>query len=314
MEQQPKALAKDYLVHPRDYHSYRWYKPILAGIVGGVIYLVLVALLLAAGFAASGGDHGFLEGLAGGYDNFNVYTPLGAFVTLGNIVLFIPAIFLTAHIIKDRPYSSYSSARGGWRMNVFGKCFVTALIVSALPIVVIQVLTEGKTSPAQFTLAGFILCTILGPLQCIAEEYFFRGYLFQTVGGWSKNLIVALVVSAAIFASMHPYNIYGVMEVGLSGLCMCIMATIGRGLEASAAIHITNNMSIFYLTGFGFGKIGSESGLSSLLTTAVIDIVYILVLCFVGTKRGWFEVSKKDDVTPFNERYDAKHPKKEELA
>ena len=273
-----------------------------------IFVLIFTLILIAIGGAAAGADAGFLAMLKGGYDTFDAYTGPGALVTLGNVAALLLSLFLATCIVKDRPFSSYGSARGGWRMNVFWKCFAAALIVCAIPILVQVFLKHPSPQAVRFTVVGFLLCTILGPIQCVAEEYIFRGLFFQTVGSWFKSLIIALLVSAALFGSSHPYNIYGVAEVTLFGLFMCIMAVLCKGLEASSAVHIVNNMTLFYLGGFGYETVSKDSDLESLLTSAAINTVYLLVLFFVGKKRGWFEQTKKDDVTPFNAKYDAKHP------
>ena len=308
MEKQKESFSKEYLTHPRDYHAYRWYKPLLVALLTMIFFFIFTMLLVAIGSHAAGPGNDLMARVMGGYDTFDVYTGPGALVTLGNVAAMLPALFLAACIVRDRPFSSYGSAGGGWRMKVFWKCFAVALIVCAIPILVQFFLKHPSPSAVRFTAVGFLLCTILAPIQCIAEEYIFRGLFFQTVGSWFKSLIIALLVSAALFGSSHPYNIYGVAEVTLFGLFMCIMAVLCKGLEASSAVHIVNNMTLFYLGGFGYETVSKDSDLESLLTSAAINTVYLLVLFFVGKKRGWFEQTKKDDVTPFNAKYDAKHP------
>lgn len=35
-------------------------------------------------------------------------------------------------VVRDRPYSSYSSSRGGWNWGAFGKCLLVAVAVMAI--------------------------------------------------------------------------------------------------------------------------------------------------------------------------------------
>ena len=72
----------------------------------------------------------------------------------------------------------------------------------------------------KFTLVGFAVVTILGPLQCIAEEYAFRGLLMQTLGSWFRLPIIAVIIQAVVFAVMHPYNTIGQIGILSSGLVL----------------------------------------------------------------------------------------------
>ena len=309
MENKNKLLSEEYIMHPRDYHGYKWYKPLLVLVLTVIFYLIFSAIIVGVSCILDGGDFSKIKDIAAsGYDSFNAYTAAGALVSLGGVAVIIPSLYLAAQIVKDRPFSSYASSRGGWRMPIFRKCLGWALLVNALPIFLITLIEDGKVRVNQFTIVGFILCTILGPLQCIAEEYGFRGFIFQTAGSWFKNIIVAFIISIVLFASMHPYNIVGVIEIAVSGLVFCVLASVTNGLEASSALHITNNMTLFYMTGFGFGRIRSDVGVLDILGTLVLSGLYLFVILKVGKPRGWFETVKKDDVTPFNEKYDAKHP------
>ena len=229
-----------------------------------------------------------LEELAGGgYDNFDVYTAQGVISTEGNVVWMLVALIIAVNIVKDRPFSSYSSSSGqGWSWGIFVKCFLISLVVCGIPVAANLVLIDGKIGPQQFTIAGLILCTILGPLQCVAEEYIFRGLFMQTFGSWFKVPIIAVVLQTMIFASAHPYNFVGVIEIWVAGIGLGIIAWLAKGLEASCAFHIVNNMTIFYLTGFGFGEIKSQVGWRDLLLTFACYVIYILILNQMEKKHG----------------------------
>ena len=85
----------------------------------------------------------------------------------------------------------------------------------------------------KFSIASFAVVTILGPLQCIAEEYAFRGLLMQTFGSWFRLPVIAVILQAAVFASQHPYNTIGKIGLLVSGCVFGLSAWIGRGIEAS---------------------------------------------------------------------------------
>ncbi len=303
-------ISQDFLKHPKNFKSYKWYKPILVMLLTSLFFFVLSNVLtLAVSFiemARGNNIQEIIESMKGGYDSFNTYSLSGALLSLGNLALLIPSLIFASLIVGDRPFSSYSSSKGGWRMGVFVKCFLICLIVSAVPVAIYTFITNEDDNIRKFSIAGLITCTLLCPFQCIAEEYIFRSLITQTITSWFRVRIIAVIVSSLIFMMFHPYNGIGKIEILCTGAAMCIMAWIGRGIEASSAIHITNNMTIFYLSGFGIGKVQTDETIGGVILTIVVDIVYIAVLYFVQKKFHWFDAVKKDDVTPFNEAYEKK--------
>lgn len=276
-------IIPDYITYPNKFKTYRWYKPFLVGLLTAVFYflgsiintIVVFAIELITGSSTSV----FSALLEKGYDGMNVYTAPGALASLGSVVWMLIALIIAVNIVKDRPLHSYSSSSGkGWSFSIFFKCFFLALLVCGVPVAANLVLIEGRVGVQQFTMAGLILCIILGPLQCVAEEYIFRGLIMQTFGSWFKVPIIAIVLQTLIFASAHPYNFVGVLEIWVAGIGLGIAAWLAKGLEASCAIHIVNNMTIFFLTGFGFGAIRTQEGWRDLFLTFAFYVVYILIL------------------------------------
>ena len=310
MENEKLENNYDFLTHPKNFKAYKWYKPLLVLLLTAVFFLILsncMSVLIFIIETAQGHDASKLfAAVKGGYDSFNAYTLSGALFSLGSLAIFIPSLLFASLIVGDRPFSSYSSAKGGWRMKVFLKCFGLCLIVSTIPVAIHTIINSDTEQNVQFTVAGFIVCTILAPFQCIAEEYIFRSLALQTFTSWFRIRVIAVIISSLLFMSMHPYNTIGKIEILLTGAAMCIMAWIGNGIEASSAIHITNNMTIFYLAGFGIDKVSQDSTIDEIIVTVAIDIVYIAILLFVRKKFHWFDAVKKDDVTPFNEKYEKK--------
>ena len=158
----------------------------------------------------------------------------------------------------------------------------------------------------RFTVLSFLALTIMGPLQCIAEEYIFRGFFLQTIGSWVKIPIVAIVVSALVFTAGHPYKLAGVISVLVSGLIWGFMAKTTRGLEASSAAHIANNMAVFYTMGFGIVKLTAEIPVADMIVSVVKDAVYLIVIFIIARKTNWFNEVQADDVKAFNEKVEAK--------
>ncbi len=298
----------EYPTYPRRFISYRWFKPLLAGLLFAVLYLGSTVAIVLLGALNQGGLESVMK-IAGSYDTMDVSSGPGILLNLGSLAVAIPLLALTALIVRDRPFSSYSSARGGWDWSVFGRMMLLALLVCGVPNLVWILLDHGPLNN-QFTIATFLLLTVMGPLQCIAEEYMFRGLLMQTFGGWFRIPVIAVVLQALIFMAMHPYNLTGKLTILATGCMMGLMAWISRGIEASSAIHIVNNMVAFYADGLGLGAIGSEVSSLDLVVTLIIDAVYVAVL-LVLRKKGFFDRIKRDDAAEFNAKVAPKYAKRD---
>ena len=240
----------EYITYGRRFISYKWYKPLLVGLVLGILYLT--------------------------------------------------------KIVKDRPFSSYSSSRGGWNWKLFFKCFLIAIVIVGIPALITNLVEGGGDGINRFTVLSFVALTIMGPLQCIAEEYIFRGFFLQTIGSWVKIPIVAIVVSALVFTAGHPYKLAGVISVLVSGLIWGFMVKTTRGLEASSAAHIANNMAVFYTMGFGIVKLTADVPVADMIVSVVKDAVYLIVIFIIARKTNWFNEVQADDVKAFNEKVEAK--------
>ena len=314
MDSKNNSNVRDYLTYPKQFLPYKWYKPILVALIAFGFFLVfsiaisIIAMVLAAiqGYNVQT----FMASISGGYDGFDAYSPVGAIMSLGSIAVLIPALMIGNRLINSRPFSSYSSSRGGFSFVVFIKCLAVALIVLGAPLIVFSLTTEENTGVNKFTALGFIICTVLGPLQCVAEEYVFRGHLMQMFGSWIKFPVIPVILQTICFALMHPYNIAGVISVAVLGLVLGFCAYFTKGLEASSALHIVNNMVAFYLTGFGIGGISKDVEIAPTILVAVCALIYLAFMIFASKKLGWFSKVKKDDVTEFNAKIEARRQAK----
>ncbi len=295
----------EYGTYPRRFERYRWFKPLFTGAIALVIFLILANLITGTASALSGNIEAFLESLRGGYDTFDSYSAVGALATLGSIAVMIPSLFIASKIVRDRPFSSYGSAMGGFRISVCLKALIPALIALA-PSILITVFSEGRTGETRFSAAGLFLCIVLGTLQCVAEEYMFRGFILQTVGSWTKVPLLGVLIQVLVFALLHPYNTWGLLSVIIMGLTLGFLAVYTKGLEAGSALHIVNNLAGFLLSGFGFGQISSEVGKRDVLISAGACAVMIVLTVLLKEKFHFFDKVKKDDVEAFNMKYPAK--------
>ena len=285
-----------YATYPRRFDAYRWYKPLVAGALFIVLFLSL-ALVVDLATKAIFGAIPSQEG----YDDMDFYTAAGAFNTAAQAVIPIPALFLAVLIVKDRPISSLFSSMGGWRWGVFLKTFAAGLVIVGVPTAVWCVMS-GNAGVIRFTIGGFIILTLLGPLQGVAEELLFRGYIMQTVSSWFKLPILGIIVQIIIFAAVHPYNAIGVVNIAIAGLMYALVCLCTKGLEAGSSLHIINNMTTIYLAGFGFGSVASQQTVSELLVESLIKVAFFLFILIADRKLHWFDEVKYDDVAVFNAR------------
>ncbi len=296
----------DYATFPRQFLSYRWFKPILVALLTVVFMTIFQIILMLIGTIWSG-DPNFLNSIGGSYETMDAYTGPGALVELGALAVILPALALAALIVRDRPYSSYSSSRGGWNWGGFAKCLGVAVAVVTVFTLVQVLLFPDETGAANaepqalFTTVGFVVCMVLVPFQCLAEEYLFRGLLFQAVSSWTKLPVVGILVSAAVFAAGHPYNGIGVVTIFLNGVIWAFLVWRTRGLEASSAMHIVNNLLSFGLTGFGLAPMTSEIDMASLVYDVATCVAFAAIVLVADKKFGWFK-PKGDGTAKHNDR------------
>ena len=229
------AKEHSYPTYGRQFKSYRWYKPILVFILFALFFVLAGAALVFIVASASGtGLNGAIGNttnaiFSDSYDDMDLANMWQTVVNLGSVVVMIPALWLAAIIVRDRPYSSYSSSRGGWSHKVFWRVFPIAFLCISVPVIVNNLFVEHLIGDfrMKFTLASFLVLTILGPLQCIAEEYAFRGLLMQTFGSWLRVPVIAVILQSVVFVLMHPYDMYGKAEIFISGMVFAVTAWLG---------------------------------------------------------------------------------------
>ena len=136
-----------------------------------------------------------------------------------------------------------------------------------------------------------------------------RGQLMTMFGSWIKFPIIPILLQTVCFAAAHPYNIVGVISVGVMGVVLGFCAYITNGLEASCSLHIINNMSAFYFAGFGFGSVATNDQVVDLIAAVAVCGLYLAFIIFADKKLGWFSRVKKDDVATFNAKIAAKNAK-----
>ncbi|MDO5861000.1 CPBP family intramembrane glutamic endopeptidase, partial [Methanobrevibacter sp.] len=233
----------DYITFGRTFERYRWYKPLLVIISGIVLYFVF-QIILGIIFNVIYGENILTTIMNGGYETLNTYDA-SVYYSYLSVAVFIPSLYLASRIVRDRPFSSYSSSRGGWNWKLYFKCLAIPIIIYVIYYAISLIINPESGASSEVSLVTVIIATILIPVQCIAEEYVFRGVLMQTIGSWFKIPILAIIIQAIIFAIGHTYDIKGVIAVFISGIVLALLTWKSNGLEAGSAIHSINNLMAF---------------------------------------------------------------------
>lgn len=275
---------KDYITFARTFENYKWYKPLLVFIISFVIMFILVGILTTVVYQILGIEN-LISTFGKGIESLNnpetiIFTDLCLF-------MFIPSLYIASKIVNDRPFSSYSSSRGGWNFKLYLKALIIPLILYLIYFVV-ESIVFGKKASINFSIAFIIAIFITVPLQCIAEEYMFRGLILQTLGSWIKIPLLAVVLQAIIFGLFHGYNSLGLIETITMGLVCGYFALKTNGIEVSSAVHSANNMGVGIFVMLGLHTSTSSPQLNTVLPGIIFMIVMAAILYYIGEKTEWF--------------------------
>ncbi len=152
--------------------------------------------------------------------------------------------------------------RPRWVASVAGGMRWRWLVVTSAVALAVQVVaTSGASSPWTASRPGvgtnvvwlLVVVLVTTPLQAAGEEYFFRGWLTQTVGSWVRGALVSAVLTAALastlFALAHgSQNLWLFVDRFAFGLLASYLTWRTGGLEAAIGAHAVNNIVVFVPT------------------------------------------------------------------
>ena len=258
-----KSEEKEFTTFPKTLETYVWYKPILIGVIA---LIITIALSFAALFIIKIDPR-----------SSTIMKLIFSAITM---IIIILGLYIGNRVIYKIPFSTQVAPIRKWNWGVYIKSFAIALIVYGI-IMSFNFLASGAKITNNFPIALVILCLILPIFQGFGEEFLCRGLLMQTLGAWFKIPIVAIVLQAAIFAILHPYQLFSLIGVLCTGLVYGLITWYGQGLEAASAMHAVNNIASFLAIGFGLqqGAGGNASDpIAFLINVAVVVIPAIIVI------------------------------------
>ena len=155
-----------------------------------------------------------------------------------------------AHRVRPR---WVSSVRGGVRWRWLARC---SLVVAPVWVVylglgfLLDPIEPGR--PAHWVLL-LVMALLVTPFQAAGEEFLFRGWLVQNLGGYFARpvagLVVSTVVSAALFGLAHGSpDPWVLLSIATLAVAACLANWRTGGLEAGIAMHAVNNVGVGIVT------------------------------------------------------------------
>lgn len=201
--------------------------------------------------------------------------PEGLAVGLVSLALLTPIAMLVYRYAHGMRAAWLISVQPGWRWRYLIGCLLIAVVVLNGIMWLSMIGQPSGFGAPQANWVWFLLATLLlAPLQALAEEIFFRGYLFQAIGSLSANKWVAVVFSALLFAYFH-----GIQNMALFtdrfafGLLAGWLVLVTGGLEAGIAAHVVNNLFAFGYAVFAGGVAQAKAIRALTWTQTAWDVV-----------------------------------------
>ena len=279
------SIAFHRLAHLRP--RYRWWRMLLTGLLALAFYLVLLLLVLVpigivSALVPEWGAE--VQLLLGTLEFFDLDRPWLLVALVLPLILMIPPLLLASRIVEGRGVGLLSSVTGRLRFGWLGRSLLLALGVFAVYFAVslgVSAATGADVTP-DFSHPGLwtmvLLVLLLIPFQAAAEEYVFRGYLMQLVGGWLRHPAFAILLPVPLFVLGHGYDVWGAASVGVFAVVAAWLTWRTGGLEAAIALHIVNNVLIFLFGSVSMVDANATSGTPiDLLASTAAMVVFALV-------------------------------------
>lgn len=297
-------VSRDVSFDPEPTYAHALHRPGLArwrGIVAIVVLLVgYLGINLALSFGSIMGDIALgntsMEALR---NQASRVTPLMLLAVNLSAAALIPLSMLLQRWLFGVRGGSLSSIRGMFRWRLLAK---VALIVVPLWLIYVGISMiagmPGMPTSYALNVSVPLLLVVLATtwVQAAGEEYGFRGLITRSTGSWFANPRTALVVSTLVanllFMVAHfaldPWLIAYYFLFGVS--CSVVTWRTG-GLEASIALHVTNNV-VLLLTAALFmgGEVDMDRSLGTggpfmLAPIGMMVLVAILVSWWAGRRQ-----------------------------
>lgn len=252
-----RGEARDALALPSapvPYHQllrgprWRWWRPLLSlAVLVGLLLVLFLGL-----FSAFDGIDALLPDRWVGTldDDLSPVSTLELDLVLAGLIPVAAGAVAIAHRVRPRWVSSVC---GGVRWRWLARC---SLVVAPVWVVYLGLgfLLDPlePERPAHWVLL-LVMALLVTPFQAAGEEYLFRGWLVQNLGGYFARpvagLVVSTVVSAALFGLAHGSpDPWVLLSIATLAVAACLANWRTGGLEAGIAMHAVNNVGVGIVT------------------------------------------------------------------
>jgi membrane protease YdiL (CAAX protease family) len=269
--------------------GYRWWRPLLVGLLAFTFYVAaLIAMFVAAAIAAVVFPvfGTAMETFFADPEVIDMTDPFAFAAAMLAVIVLLPSLQLAVRLAGRGRLRSVSSVSGGLRRRWLGRCLAIAVAVFGAGYAVSFAVAalRGEAFEPRFDdphlVTLLVLALVLVPFQAAAEEYVFRGLLMQTVGSWLKHPAFAIVLPVPLFVFGHTYDALGMIDIAAFGLVAGWLTWRTGGLEAAIALHIVNNCAIAAL---GAVRLVDSNAVSLGPADLLVSIGIMLGFCFAVT-------------------------------
>jgi uncharacterized protein len=207
------------------------------GIGVGIVAVIVASGIVAIPFAVAGAD-----------------LDSGGFIIVGTIVqdlvMIAAAYFVTADL--GRPTARTFGLRP-FRSSAFGWIFaalVAYLVLTSIYTVLVDPPSEQLPNGLEDADQNLLLAVATGMLLIgvapLAEEVFFRGFLYQAFRN-SFGVLPGALLSALIFGAIH-FEFFKLVQLAILGVILALLFEKTRSLWSPIILHAVNNtLAYIYL-------------------------------------------------------------------
>lgn len=225
------------------------------------VYVVAVLAVMAIDFGFGSGDFGGValrinailsDGVAD-WAAVAIADALAAFaVIMVPLALTLLGVLVVVAVIHERPWRTVISARAAFDWRGFAASL--GVIAGLLPIgLALGVLAAPDDVEVVFDAGRYLVflpwVAVLLPLQVLAEEVLFRGYLLQLVSRLTHSGAIRIAAPAVVFVCAHLPNkeidfggVWAVLFFAVLGVYLTVLAIKGNGLEYALGFHAGLNV------------------------------------------------------------------------
>ena len=212
-------------------------------------------------------------------------------------------LLLVVKYIHNQTFISLTTSRKKIDFLKIRTSFLVACFI-VITTTLISYLISPQDYIYNFELKPFLILSliviVLIPIQTSWEEYIFRGYLMQCLGGIVRNKWIPLLTTSLLFGFLHYWN-PEVMKLGpfllihyvSTGLLLGIITLMDKGMELAIGFHAGNNILIALLVTADWTVLQTNSVLKSIGEPQIVSvlfplfIIYPLVLFYFSKKYNW---------------------------